>query len=66
MEEYGLKVYEIEVLLGIFGPKKSKKEEDGVNCILKNFIIYSLHLIQLQLSNKGGLDVQFTHSAWEK
>jgi len=22
MEEYGLKVYEIKVLLGIFGPKK--------------------------------------------
>jgi len=33
---------------------------------LKNFTIYTHHLIQLQQSNNGGLDVQFTYSAWEK
>jgi len=33
---------------------------------LKNFTIYTLHPIQLQQSNNGGSDVQFTYSAREK
>jgi hypothetical protein len=33
------------VLRKIFGPKGERKQEDGDNCIMKGFIIYSLHQI---------------------
>jgi hypothetical protein len=42
-EEHRLRVFEDRMLRRIFGPKR--EEEDGEDCIMRNFITFILHQI---------------------
>jgi hypothetical protein len=38
-EEHDLRVFENRVLRRLFGPKRMKQQENGVNCTVRSFII---------------------------
>jgi hypothetical protein len=44
-EEHRLKVFESGPLRRLFGPKRDETGGVGENCIIRSFIIYTLHQI---------------------
>jgi hypothetical protein len=47
-EEHRLRPFENRVLRRIFGLKRAEVAEVGENCIMRSFITYPLHHIQLE------------------
>jgi hypothetical protein len=53
-EESRLRVTENRVLRKIFGNIRMQGQQGRKNCIMRSFIIYTLHRILLKYSNRGG------------